>query len=289
MRLTLLGTGSPSPSLKRQSSGHLVEIGDATILLDHGPGAHHRLIEAGRRARDVTHVIFSHLHYDHCLDYPRLVLTRWDQGAGHIGELAVLGPPPIARMTGQLFGKGGVYAEDIAARIGHQASIETFAARGGIAPRHPPAPLVREIAPGDRIEMEGWTLTVGASRHVEPFLTCLCLRIETEGRSLCYSGDSGGVWPGVVEMARGCDVLVHMMHFENGTEPSEPFRLASGGHLDVAMVAREAGVKTLVLTHMTEAIDRPGKRERLLAEMAAIFSGTIIWGEDLMEVPWPER
>ena len=104
MKVTLLGTGTPAPSLTRQSSGYLVEVGGDLIVLDHGPGAHHRLIESGRRATDVTHAFFSHLHYDHCMDYARLVLQRWDQGAGRIPDLDVFGPTPIARMTDLLFG-----------------------------------------------------------------------------------------------------------------------------------------------------------------------------------------
>ena len=67
MKLTLLGTGTPTPSLKRASSSYLFEIGPDVIVMDHGPGAHNRLLEAGKRVVDVTHVFFSHLHYDHCL------------------------------------------------------------------------------------------------------------------------------------------------------------------------------------------------------------------------------
>ena len=47
MKITLLGTGTPAPSLKRQSSGYLIEVGDDLIVMDHGPGAHHRLSRAG--------------------------------------------------------------------------------------------------------------------------------------------------------------------------------------------------------------------------------------------------
>lgn len=86
MEMFLLGTGTPKPSLKRMSSGSMVSIGPYTLLFGHGPGAHHRLLEAGRRAVNVSHLFFSHLHYDHCLDYARLVLTRWDQGAGQVPE-----------------------------------------------------------------------------------------------------------------------------------------------------------------------------------------------------------
>jgi ribonuclease Z len=83
VRITLLGTGTPAPSLARQSSGYLIEVGRDVIVLDHGPGAHHRLLESGHSAVDVTHAFFSHLHYDHCLDYARLVLQRWDMGAAN--------------------------------------------------------------------------------------------------------------------------------------------------------------------------------------------------------------
>src|SRR5262245_31881196 len=78
MKITLLGTGTPAPSLERQGSGYLFDVGTDLIVMDHGPGAHHRLLESGHRAVDVNHAFFTHLHYDHCMDYGRLVLQRWD-------------------------------------------------------------------------------------------------------------------------------------------------------------------------------------------------------------------
>jgi ribonuclease BN (tRNA processing enzyme) len=86
LTITLLGTGTPAPSLTRQSSGYLIEVGDDLIVWDHGPGAHQRLIESGHRSIDTTHAFFTHLHYDHCMEYGRLVLQRWDQGADRIPE-----------------------------------------------------------------------------------------------------------------------------------------------------------------------------------------------------------
>ena len=79
MKITLLGTGTPTPSVKRVSSSYLIEIGSSHILLDHGPGASHRYLQTGKRMIEISHVFFSHLHYDHCADYPRLVLQRWDK------------------------------------------------------------------------------------------------------------------------------------------------------------------------------------------------------------------
>ncbi len=285
MKITLLGTGTPSPSLKRQSSGYLIEIGDDVIVMDHGPGAHHRLLEAGKKSTDVTHAFLSHLHYDHCLDYPRLVLQRWDIGADLVPDLKVFAPAPIKRMTEQLFGDGGVFDPDITARVKHQGSIDIFEARGGKAPRKRPAPEVTEIQPGDVIKGDSWTITVGEGSHVQPYLECYGFRLDSDEGSLCYSGDSGAVCPEIVKLATGVDVLIHMTHYRTGTEPTQIYRAVCGNHIDTAHVAKQAGVRTLVMTHFLEQIDQPGVREQILREMMQIFDGNIIWGEDLMEIP----
>ena len=173
------------------------------------------------------------------------------------------------------------------ARTRHQASLDVFAARGGELPRRPPNPVVTEVKPGDRIEGNGWRATVGESQHMQPFLQCYGYRLDSEAGSLCYAGDSGGVAESVIALARKADILIHMMHLAAGTEPSAQFRQASGAHTDVAEVARRAEVGALVLTHFTPHIDAPGTRERVIAEMATIYRGTIIWGEDLMTLSVP--
>lgn len=285
MKITLLGTGTPAPSLKRQCSGYLIEVGDDLIVMDHGPGAHHRLLESGHRAVDVSHAFITHLHYDHCMDYQRLVLQRWDMGADRIPDLDVYGPAPIARMTDLLFGENGVWGPDIRARVEHRCSIDVFASRGGKPPRQRPRPRVTEVEAGDVIEGKGWRVRVGHASHVQPQLQCLAYRLDSDDGSVCYSGDSGGVCPQLIELASGCDVLIAMNHYFSGAEPSEAYREACGNHRDNAAIAREAGVKTLVLTHVLAQIDQPGIRERILQEIGREYEGNVIWGEDLMEIP----
>lgn len=288
MKIILLGTGTPSPSLVRQSSGYLFEVGDDLIVMDHGPGAHHRLIESGHRAVDVTHVFISHLHYDHCMDYPRLVLQRWDMGADRIPDLKVYGPAPIARMTDLLFGEDGVYGPDIRARIEHESSIFVFEERGGRPPRSRPLPLVKEVHAGDVVQEDRWKVTVANASHVQPQLECLAFRLDSNEGSVCYSGDSGGVCEELIELARGCDVLIHMNHYFSGTEPTASYRLACGNHRDNAVIAKRAGVKTLVLTHFLAQIDQPGVRQQIIREVQQEFDGNVIWGEDLMRLTLAE-
>lgn len=283
MNITLLGTGTPAPSLDRQSSAYLFEVGGDLIVMDHGPGAHQRLIEAGRRAVDVSHAFFSHLHYDHCMDYARLVLQRWDQGADRIPDLEVYGPAPIARMTDLLVGPEGVYGPDIRARIEHRSSLDVMRSRGGTPPRRRPAPRVREIHAGDVVQGRLWTVTAGHASHVQPYLECLAFRLDSADGSVCYSGDSG-LCDELVELARGCDVLIQMNHYVSGTEPSASYRAACGNHRDNAVVASRAGVKTLILTHLPPEIDRPDTREQMVREIRQEFDGRVICGEDLMTI-----
>ena len=284
MKIVLLGTGTPAPSLQRASSSYLVDLDGSVVLFDFGPGAYHRMMEAGYAATAVTDLVFSHLHYDHCLDYARLVMTRWDQGAGQIPELNVYGPAHTARMTRLLFAVDGVFGPDIEARTTLEPSVQVYESRGGTRPRMGPDPAVREIASGDIVEGRGWTLKTVSVPHAQPALECLGFRLDAPTGSFAYSGDAGpsGAF---ARLAAGSDVLVHMTYQISGTAPGTEWTRGAAGHLEAAQVAADARVRTLVVSHVSNQMDVPGIRERLIAEMAEIFEGNIVWGEDLMDVP----
>src|SRR5262245_23727350 len=103
-------------------SGYLVEVADDVIVFDHGSGSHHRLLETGTRATDVTYTFFSHLLYYHFVDFPRLLLSRWDAGAARIPELKVFWPPPIKRLVVGLIGREGVFGPVLTARTNWDSS-----------------------------------------------------------------------------------------------------------------------------------------------------------------------
>jgi ribonuclease Z len=284
MRIRLLGTGTPTPSLKRMSAGYLVETGERKILFDFGPGAYHRLLEAGAKATEVTDVFFTHLHYDHCLDYVRLVMTRWDQGAGRIPELNVYGPSHTAKMTELIVGESGLFAPDLAARTELPMSQAVYEARGGKLPRATPKPFVRELKSGDAVECGAFTVRARSVIHAQPILECFGYRLEAEGVSFAYSGDAGPC-KAMQELAQNCDVLVHMCHFISGTALNEEFARRNMGHLELARLGRDANVKNLVASHITEQMDVPGVKERLIRDMSEIYRGNLFFAEDLMQIP----
>src|SRR5690606_5179427 len=191
MKLWLLGTGTPTPSLRRMCSGYVLRVGDEYLVFDHGFGAHHRLLELGIPATEVSHVFLSHHHYDHMGDYPRLLLTRWDQGAGLIPELKVYGPPPIRQVTSALFEEGGAFFPDLVARTEHMCSVSLYRARGGSGERKKPAPEVTELKPNDVVKGDGWTVKTVGVAHFGPQLISYGFRLDSPEGSFVYSGDSG--------------------------------------------------------------------------------------------------
>ena len=284
LSLTLIGTGTPSPLLHRAGSSYLVETGDTVLLFDCGPGSVRRLLRKGLGPDDVTHLFLTHLHYDHCVDYPYLVLSRWDQGTGKIPELDVCGPAPLARTTDRLFATDGAFGPDLEARTRHEGSEFIYEMRGGVLPRQRPVPNVTEVGHGDTIEGEDWHVTVAEVIHVQPYLTCLAYRLDVSDTSIVFGGGTASI-DTLTELARDADVLLHMCHMMNGVVTDPRLTDCYSGHLDAARTALDAGAQTLVLVHITNQMEGPGVRERILPEVCEIYDGNVVFGEDLMEIP----
>lgn len=284
MKITLLGTGTPIPSLRRSSSSYLIEAGTDVILIDHGPGAFQRLMEAGKRAQDVTHVFLSHLHFDHCGDLARLVHHQWDAVGGLAPRFRIFGPPGTQEMMDRLFGPQGAYHRDLTARTSHPTSLRIFRSRGGGERRPWPETGVEEIASGAVVRGDGWTLEAFEVIHHQPFLDSLGYRVSAGGKVFAYTSDvklNGRQGPikTLYALARDADILVHYL---NGFDFEAPEPGVMTRQQVAAVLARDAGVKTLVTTHHGPQIDRDGTRERVIADIAEIFKGRLIWGQDLM-------
>lgn len=281
MKVTLLGTGSPEAHVSRASSGYLVEAGDDTLLLDCGGGIFDRLLQSGRTPGDVTHLVFSHLHSDHMMDYARLVHARWDSGADN---LDVWGPEPLAEVTGRYFGPDGALSFDLVARTELPQSKKVWQARGGALPRPWPKPRVTEMHPPFLINGNGWTMRAIEVLHAQPYLACLGFRIESGGKSVVYAGDSGHSAE-LETLIKGADLLIHWCYrlsHEPGPDPA--FEATTPGHLETARLAERAGVKHLVLTHWRVQHDREEILSRVREEVAECYSGRFSIARDLAEI-----
>jgi ribonuclease BN (tRNA processing enzyme) len=276
--LLLLGTmAGPVLDPRRMMASQAVIVDGAVYLVDCGYGAVLRLAEAGLRPADVQAIFVTHHHSDHNADYPSLIQLAWIQGIED--RIVSLGPPPFARIheAAVAFNR-----EDIDIRIagtGRQPIEGSFE--------------VREITePGLIYEDNRVRVSAGIADH-PPFSTALGFRFETAGRSIVFSGDTAES-DEIRALAEGADVLVHEAMYEPGIDamlakrPYVPPKLRQflvEGHTSAetaGRIAAEAGVRTLVLSHLLPG-DQPEVTDAIwTAEAARHFDGRIVIGHDLM-------
>ena len=281
MKITVLGSGTPTPTPARFGSAFVVEAGDNVLMFDCGPAATHKLVRAGYSPTDVTNLFFTHHHYDHNADYGCFAMCRWDHAVGDATPLRVFGPTHTRTISERLLGPEGAFAFDWAARIGHPASQNVYRNRGGILPRRPPQINAEEIQPGTVVRGEGWSVGASHAQHVQPFLDSLAYRLEADGRVACFTGDTEPC-PEVAEAARGADVLFAMCWDLEARMEAGGERIAQMGTRSAATLARDAGVGTLVLVHtgpnVSDAVDTA------IQEVRAVYDGRVLFADEGLAV-----
>ena len=283
MRVTLLGAGVPTPTPRRFGSAYLLDVADRCLLIDCGPATTHKLAQAGRKAPEVSVLLFTHHHFDHNADYPCFVLTRWDQDIAQT-PLRVYGPPPTAALTRKLFeAPDGAYVCDWNARVEHPGSQQVFANRGGTLPRTAPRIDATDVDATFVLEEDGVSVRAADTVHVQPFLESVAYRIDSDRASIVFTGD-GEPAESVVGLARGADMLICMCWDTDRAMEADGLRRGMTGTTSAGMLAAQAGVGTLVLTHISAHLDSPAVREEGLRDAAAVFDGRIVFGEELMSL-----
>jgi len=249
-------------------------------MFDCGPAATYKLKRAGMDPTDIGHLFFTHYHYDHSADYPCFLLCRWDHERDDVARLNVYGPPPLSRITDRLIGPAGAFTDDWRVRVNHPASREVYAARGGAQPRPEPCFNIREIACGDRIGISKAVVTVETAVHLQPMMDCLAYRVDWNGGAVVFTGDTGRDEK-MTQLAEGVDTLVVNV-WDHQANMSAAIAAGFCGTLDAAEMAAAAGVRRLVIAHQTPGLALAGSREKAIADMAAVFKGEIIFGEEFM-------
>ena len=286
-RLFVLGSGGPSPRNDRFGSSYVLKIGDEYLMFDCGPGTTYKLFNMGMSPTQIDNLFFTHHHFDHDVDYPCFLLTRWDTGAGQVNQLNVYGPTLTEQLTERILDeKVGAFAHDWIARINHPLSLGAYKIRGGTLPRKPPTVDAKDIGPGRVTSGKNWEVTSAPAEHVQPYLDSLAYRVDSEEGSFVFTGDTRPCNT-VAELSRGADVLVCVCvniqsEIDGKTESREGKYMC--GTTAAGKLAQEAEAKKLVLVHNAGMAQR-GKMEKAIVDTASVYDGEIIWGEELMEVP----
>ncbi|MFG2720848.1 MBL fold metallo-hydrolase [Streptomyces sp. NPDC048416] len=239
LRLTVLGSATPYASVDNPCSGYLVSGGGTRVWVDAGSGT---LAGLQRHARldEVDAIWISHLHADHSAD----LLTAYY--AALFADIRLSAPIP-------LYGPPG-----IADRLAH------FLTNGPTRSPVESAFAVHELHDGHRARVGAFTLTSRAVAHGVP---AFAVRIESEGRSLVYSGDTAPC-AGLTRLAEGCDVL--LCEAESDHAPGEGSQVHHTPE-DTGDTAAAARAGRLIVTHVGRFLTP----EQAVARASARYAGPV--------------
>ncbi len=273
--LTLLGTkggpairpGGPNPT------SMLLTLSGRRMVIDCGLGVSRGLVETGMSLKELDLVFITHLHSDHVLELGPLIHTAWTTGLDH--PVTVYGPP-------------GTHAVWIGFLASLAYDIETRIADEG-RPDISDLVSVVEYGPGEILRDADLTVEALRVDH-PPVADCFALKFKGSGKTVVFSADTAP-FPPLADFARGADLLVHEAMLPEGLD-SIVRRTGNGSRLrehliashsfaaDAALIAKEAGVRTLVLNHLIPADDPAFTEEHWRAAVRSIFGGEIVVGRD---------
>lgn len=251
MELTVLGSGTAIPSLRRGAAGYLVRTGHDRVVMDCGPGTLTRLLRTGVRHDEVGHVLCTHTHLDHIGDLPHWLFLSRIPWVERSSPLTIMGSSGVMQM---LQGLRELHGDWMDARAYELSKIT--------------------MDPGGRAvaDFDGWSVRAWPVRHID---SSLAFRItDAEGRSLAYTGDSD-MCDDLVELARDVDLLL--------IEASSPDGQKIPGHLtpsEAGEVARRAGARRVMLTHFYPPCDNVD----MLGQLRRTFEGDAVLAADGMTV-----
>ncbi len=295
-----LGTSASRPTTERGVSALALIREGETLLFDCGEGTQRQMMRYGISFA-LNDVFFSHFHADHFLGIVGLFRTLSLQGRTEI--MRCWGPRGAARVLkkcetlgadrltfplevtelqpGDEIRRKEYLISAVAAE--HRGPSLSWALiederRGRFDPEHARALGVPEGPLWGKLH-RGETVTLPDGREVSPSLLVGPPRV---GRRVVITGDTRPA-DSTREAARDADLLIHEATFAH----EEAQRALETGHstaLEAAAIAAQAGVKRLILTHISSRYSRdPGELER---EARTVFANTKV-ARDGMEVEVP--
>ena len=184
-RLTALGTGDAFSAAGRGHSCYLLEDEAGAALIDAGATVMQGLHRAGFPPGRVDAVHLTHLHGDHFAGWPFLLIDAI-YPSRRTAPLHVSGPPGTKDRLAALW---SVCYPDTAMKA---LPFEVH---------------FTELRPGESAEICGRRIAAFAAQHQKPPHVALSLRIETQARTLAFTGDTGA-HEGLADLARGAELLV---------------------------------------------------------------------------------
>ena len=265
-RVVLLGTGTPNPEPDHSGPAVAVISGTHVYIVDAGPGLVRRASQAGIHMDQLTRAFVTHLHSDHTVGLPDLILTPAVTGRREPFE--IYGPPGLKSMVRHIM---QAWSEDMNIRL------------HGLEPSVKEAYIVHayDVKPGEIYRDAAVRVTAIAVRHGS-WKHAYGYRFDAGGKSIVISGDTA-LSDNLIEAAKGCDILVHEFYSQKGWEARTPDwqRYHAAFHIsavDLGKLAARVKPGKLVLYHELPMGQTP---DEVLSEIRQNFAGEVIYGKDL--------
>jgi ribonuclease BN (tRNA processing enzyme) len=252
MRVTILGSGTVVPFLKRAACSFLLELGDLNILFEIGAGTMRRILEAGKEISDISYLFISHLHLDHAGEFASYIFaSKYPETYRRRKPLTVVG----ARGLNRLYeGLKDVYGEWMVMEDGLLNLIEL------------------DNSQPDSLETDRFQVRSLPVPHIK---SSIGYRLTApNGLSIAYSGDTD-FCEDLITLARDTDLFI--------CEASTPEGRKAPGHLmpsEAGEIASRARVKKLVLTHFFPECDEADME----AQCRKTYQGPLLLANDLMTI-----
>jgi ribonuclease BN (tRNA processing enzyme) len=266
-----LGTGTPVPNPERSGPATAVVIGRRVLLFDAGPGVMRRIAAAGLPIDGVTAAFITHLHSDHTLGLPDLMLTSWVMGRST--PMRLHGPPGLRRMTDLLL---SAWAEDTVVRV---QGLERGRPGGYRLD-------VREITEGIVFDSAGVKVSAIKVPHGE-WPHAFAYRVDAAGRSIVISGDTRAS-EALERASSGVDILIHEVYPETRIAPENRpggefwpryLREVHTSDVELGRIAAKAQPRVLLLTHV---LFMGATEDEVLAGIRrGGFTGRVLFAKDL--------
>ena len=288
------GTASPIPPRSRAQSCTAVFVNGQFLLFDAGDGAVPSMENLNLPLPELRAIFLTHYHSDHIADVGEAISRSWI--LGRRTSLPVFGGEAIERVVD---GFNRIYALDYNYRTAHHGDALFPPETTGADIR-----LIPDPGPEGSVvyEEDGVTITAYRVDH-SPVLPALGYRIDFAGSSVVISGDTIDT-EGLRNMSEGADVLVSDIMNKSYVEEAECAlrRLGEDSnavilkdirtyHIDVeelAELAEDASVGTLVLTHQVPALDDDTQIGLVFrGPIAAIYRGELVVAVDGTRIRLP--
>ena len=277
MKVTLLGTGTPTPRVGSFSASTLVEAGPERLLFDFGRGSTIRLFQKKIPLGSITASFITHLHSDHVVGLPDMWLSGWigTPWGSRKTPMVIFGPQGTVAMTENLT---KAFSEDIRIRT----DDEHYPAAGV-------AFAAKDIEPGPVYEKNGVKVSAIEVNHGEKIKPAYGYVIEFGGKKVVLSGDTKPDQH-VIDAGKGADLLVHEVAIiEPELLKSYPnYRAIEDHHTspeEAGRIFSEAKPKLAVYSHIVFATVKPVQdvpEDALATRTESTYSGPFIIGRDLM-------